>query len=104
MITRLGAGGFFPTGGISPRQEYTRPAAGQGGGVETRAYDCARFSTPAAGEEARVRDLTAQLASQLRVRPSRAELSHLQAQIAEGSYQPDAREIAARMLLMTGEG
>ena len=102
MITRLNAGGFFPTGGIPSRQEHIR-ISGQGTGTETRVYDSVRFSTPLVGQEARVQELTAQLASQLRVRPSRAELSGLQQQIADGSYHPDSREIAARMLLLVGE-
>ena len=102
MITRLNAGGLFPSGGIPSRQEHIR-ASVQSAGTGNHAYDSVRFSAPLGGDEARVQDLTAQLASQLRVRPSRAELNSLQQQIAEGRYQPDACEIAARMLLMTGE-
>ena len=40
---------------------------------------------------------------EVRTRPSRGELEELQAQIREGTYQPDAREIAARMLLIREE-
>ena len=51
------------------------------------------------GQEARVRDAVSQISTKARIRPSLHELEALKQQIREGTYQPDAREIAARMLM-----
>ena len=36
---------------------------------------------------------------QVRTRPTHAELAELKSRIANGTYQPNAREIAARMMM-----
>ena len=61
------------------------------------------FSTRLSGLEKRVQDLTARLSQEVRARPTSGELRALQAQVASGTYQPDARETAARMLLLCEE-
>ena len=50
--------------------------------------------------EKRVRETAGQITRQIRTRPSRQELETLRQQVSSGTYQVDAKEIAARMLLM----
>ena len=59
-----------------------------------------QFSSHLSETEKRIKETSGQLVQQIRTRPSRQELDALRQQIADGTYQADAREIAARMLLM----
>lgn len=99
MISRID-GGVFPAGGAAL---YRARPAGDG---RVRAVDCdqARFSARLSGLEGRVQDLTARISQEMRIRPTNGELRTLADQVRAGSYQPDAREIAARMLLLGEEG
>ena len=63
-------------------------------------YDQVQFSSHLSETEKRIKETSGQLVQQIRTRPSRQELDALRQQIADGTYQADAREIAARMLLM----
>ena len=47
-----------------------------------------------------MRETAGQITRQIRTRPSRQELEALREQVSSGTYQVDAKEIAARMLLM----
>ena len=47
--------------------------------------------------------MAAALSQQVRTYNTTGKIQDLQAQVASGEYRPDARETAARMLLM-GEG
>ena len=112
---------FGPCGGKGALKMFSRietsgmpPAAGMGccGGrplsdgrlqVSRQHYDQVEFSTRLSGLEKRVQDLTARLSQEVRARPTSGELRALQAQVASGTYQPDARETAARMLLLCAE-
>ena len=49
------------------------------------------------------RSMAAALSQQVRTYNTTGKIQDLQAQVASGEYRPDARETAARMLLM-GEG
>lgn len=56
-----------------------------------------------AGQEASpaFRDLAAALAHQVRTYNTTGKIQELRRQVTAGEYQPDARETAARMLLLT---
>ena len=62
-------------------------------------FDQACFSPRWEGEERQVAELTGQMSRQVCARHTAGEIARLQAQVQAGTYQPDAREIAARMLL-----
>ena len=68
-----------------------------------QSYDQVELSGQPQGQERRVHELAARLSREVRTRPSRGDLERLQRQVQEGSYQPDVREIAARMLLIKKE-
>lgn len=56
-----------------------------------------------AGQEANpaFRNLAADLSRQVRTYNTTGKIQELRRQVMEGEYRPDARETAARMLLMT---
>ena len=96
MDLRIDRDLFFPVG-----ERPARPAASaRPAGTGRQHLDQISFSARLSGLEGRVQDLTAQLSQQVRVRPTRQELSTLQEQVEAGTYRPDAGEIAARMLLL----
>lgn len=64
-------------------------------------YDQLLVSPQPAGEEGRIRETVTQISQQIRIRPTRNEISALQQQVRDGTYQYNPREIAARMLLET---
>ena len=55
----------------------------------------------AAGPE--FRNLAASLSQQVRTFNTTGKIQELRSQVAAGTYRPDARETAARMLLLAGE-
>ena len=61
--------------------------------------------TLSAGQEASpaFRDLAASLSSQVRTFNTTGKIQELRSQVASGTYRPDARETAARMLLLAEE-
>ena len=61
--------------------------------------------TLSAGQEASpaFRDLASSLSSQVRTFNTTGKIQELRSQVASGTYRPDARETAARMLLLAGE-
>ena len=78
------------TGG--PRApELARPA---------QPFDQFQLSAQPPGDERRVLETAARLSQDVRIRPTTGMLSALGDSIRSGTYQPDAREIAARMLLL----
>ena len=58
--------------------------------------------TLSAGQEASpaFRDLAASLSQQVRTFNTTGKIQELRSQVADGTYRPDARETAARMLLL----
>lgn len=66
-------------------------------------YDQFEFLEQPEGQEKRFRELVAQIAGEIRLHPTRGQLSQLKSQIEDGTYQPDPQEIAARMLLTVKE-
>lgn len=98
MFSGIKPTGAFPLCGASL---YNAPAAAA---EHTKAgqqvYDQFLCSPQPEGEEGRIREMTNQISQKIRIRPTRHEIASLQEQIKCGTYKPDCREIAARMLLM----
>ena len=88
-----------PAGGIPPRK--SAPQAASFRAAQAQTFDQLQLSAQT-GDERRALETAARLSQDVRSRPTAGELSALSASIREGSYQPDAREIAARMLLLGG--
>ena len=91
----------MPLSGAAPQKSVSSGA--QRLRKERLQYDLFELSQRPEGEEKAIQELVGQISREVRTRPSRGELEELQAQIREGTYQPDAREIAARMLLIREE-
>ena len=96
MSFRIDRSGFLPLGELSSHAvRRERP-----GEAAPPSFDQVRISARCSGAEARVRELTGQLSRAVRTRPAARELSLLERQVAGGTYQPDAAEMARRMLLI----
>lgn len=96
MVSPIYPGGTYPVGAVPYGKKIepeSVPASGQH-------YDQIQFSSHLSEMEKRVRETTGQITRQIRTRPSRQDLEALRQQVASGTYQVDAREIAGRMLLM----
>ena len=64
-------------------------------------FDQITLSAPAGQAEPTFRELAASLSHQVRTFNTTGRIQDLRRQVASGEYRPDARETAARMLLMT---
>ena len=91
MVSPIYPGGTYPVG-TTPygKKSESEPARTSG-----QHYDQVQFSSHLSEAEKRVRETAGQI-----TRPSRQELETLRQQVSSGTYQVDAKEIAARMLLM----
>lgn len=98
MFSGIKPTGGLPLRGISPYS--TRSTAAEHPKLEQQNYDQFLFSPAPSGEEGQVRSLANQISQQVRIRPTRHELTALQQQVAEGTYWPDTGVIASRMLLL----
>ena len=96
MVSPIYPGGTYPVG-TTPygKKSESEPARTSG-----QHYDQVQFSSHLSETEKRVRETAGQITRQIRTRPSRQELETLRQQVSSGTYQVDAKEIAARMLLM----
>ena len=97
---RISAGGAIPVGGTAPcgkKSESTAPVDA------AQRYDQVAFSSHLDETERRVKETVGRLSQEIRSRVTAQDLDDLRRQVADGSYQPDAREIAARMLLLREE-
>ncbi|HIS78152.1 MAG TPA: flagellar biosynthesis anti-sigma factor FlgM [Candidatus Caccousia stercoris] len=101
MFTGINFDRAMPLSGAAPQKSVSSGA--QRLRKERLHYDLFELSQRPEGEEKAIQELVGQISREVRTRPSRGELEELQAQIREGTYQPDAREIAARMLLIREE-
>ena len=98
---RIYPGGSTPVGGIAPR---ARKSDAPGGAPAGQRYDQVEFSSQLGETEKRVRETVSRLSREIRSRDTTQEVERLQQQVASGEYQPSARDIAARMLLLREEG
>ena len=96
MVSPIYPGGTYPVG-TTPygKKSESEPARTSG-----QHYDQVQFSSHLSEAEKRVRETAGQITRQIRTRPSRQELETLRQQVSSGTYQVDAKEIAARVLLM----
>ena len=100
-ILRIGAGTGCTVGGIAScsRNPDTSATVSQG-----QRYDQFQFSSCLDATEKRVKQAVGHMSQEIRSRVSAQDLEHLRQQVSDGTYQPNPREIAARMLLMKEGG
>lgn len=96
MSFRIERNQSIPWGELSP---HSAGSAQRSGGMAPN-FDQVEFSRHLSGMERRVRELTGQLSQQVLARPTSGEIAALREQVDQGTYRPDASEIAARMLLL----
>lgn len=72
------------------------------GAKRARTAECSSFDQISLGQESNpaFRSMAAALSQQVRTYNTTGKIQDLRAQVAAGEYRPDARETAARMLLM----
>lgn len=100
MMFRIYPGGSTPVGGIAP---HARKSDASGGIPAGQRYDQVEFSSQLSETEKRVKETVSRLSQEIRGRNTSQEVERLQQQVAAGEYRPNARDIAARMLLMREE-
>lgn len=91
--------GFSPiraAGGLRPAGagRMKKSAAGENNSFDQITLSGAQAAGPA------FRDLAASLSQQVRTYNTTGKIQELRNQVASGTYRPDARETAARMLLL----
>lgn len=100
-ILRIGAGTMGTVGGIA---SYSRKPDSSAAVTQGQRYDQIQFSSCMDETEKKVKQVVGRLSQEIRSRVSARDLEDLCGQVADGSYQPDPREIAARMLLLKEDG
>lgn len=96
MVSPIYPGGTYPVG-TTPYGKKFEPELTR---VSGQHYDQVQFSSHLSEMEKHVKETVGQITRKIRTRPSRQDLEDLGQQVSSGTYQADAREIAARMLLM----
>ena len=96
MVNPIGSGGTHPVAAAL----YGKKGEPESVRTSGQHYDQVQFSSHLSETEKRIKETSGQLVQQIRTRPSRQELETLRQQVSSGTYQVDAKEIAARMLLM----
>lgn len=96
MVFPIYPGGTYSVGTTA----YGKKSESEPTRISGQHYDQVQFSSHLSEAEKRVRETAGQITRQIRTRPSRQELEALREQVSSGTYQVDAKEIAARMLLM----
>lgn len=98
MFSAIKPTGAFPLSGHTGHSPLT--SAGQTKNiVERQNYDQFQRSVQLSDEQQHMKEAVSSLAKQARIRPTRSQLESLQKRIQDGTYQPSATEIAARMLM-----
>ena len=92
MVNPIGSGGTHPVAAAL----YGKKGEPESVRTSGQHSDQVQFSSHLSETEKRIKETSGQLVQQIRTRPSRQELDALRQQIADGTYQADAREIAAR--------
>ena len=87
--------GYLPLSSAQPRPVCAGRKTSQAGGR----YDQVSLSREGAGESRFLRE-AASLSQQVRTTNTPGKIQELRQQVASGAYQPNAQEIARRMLLM----
>lgn len=99
-ILRLYTGGGCPVGGTTPygkKSDTPAPAS------SCQRYDQVEFSSCLDETQRRIKETVGHISQDIRSRVTAQDLEELRRQVADGTYQPNSREIAARMLLLGEE-
>lgn len=96
MVSPISFNGTYPMG-AAPCGKKSEPERMR---ISGQHYDQVQFSSHLSEMEKCVKESAGQLIRQIRTRPSHQALEDLRQQVSSGTYQADAGEIAARMLLM----
>ena len=99
-ILQIYPGTGSPVGGPAPIGRKSSAAVPVSA---SQRYDQAEFSSHLDQTEKRIKETVAQLSQEIRCRVTTQDIENLRQQVAEGTYQPNPREIAARMLLLREE-
>lgn len=93
---RFSAAPIQTTGGVRPAGagRVKESAASENGSFDQITLSGGQAASPA------FRDLAASLSRQVRTYNTTGKIQELRGQVASGEYRPDARETAARMLLL----
>lgn len=96
MISPITFSGAYPVAAVpygkKSEQERTK--------VSGQRYDQVQFSSQLSEMDKCMKEAAGQLVRQIRTRPSSQTLADLRQQVSSGTYQVNAQEIAARMLLL----
>ena len=99
MFSAIKPTGALPLSGHTGHTPLT--GAGQNKNIaERQHYDQFQRSVQLSDEQQKIQETVSSLSKQARMRPTRSQLESLQKQIQDGTYQPSATEIAARMLMI----
>lgn len=79
---------------------YSGGHSGESARVHEGHYDQITLSTRPEQENGSFREMVADLSRQVRTVNTTGKIQELRRQVASGQYRPDARETAARILLM----
>lgn len=90
--------GAYPVSGTAAHSGLPTPTHGEQT-VKQPNFDQFQLSAQPNSREATVQKSVSRIIRQVRTRPTHAELAELKSRIASGTYQPNAREIAARMMM-----
>lgn len=104
MFSGIKPPGAYPVTGVTSAHPTTAAAgAGDHAARQVKNFDQFQCETQMSPEEIRMRQTVGRISQQVQIRPTRHEIETLQQQVQDGTYQPDVREIAARMLMISGE-
>lgn len=98
---RIYANGSCPVGSTAP---YNRKTDAVTTVLSGQRYDQVQFSFHLGETEKRVKETVGRLSQEVRARVTTQDVDRLRQQVADGTYQPNAGEIAARMLLVREDG
>lgn len=99
MVAPIYPTGIYSAGSIS---SYARKNGASSVKTSEQRYDQVQFSSHLDEMEKRVKETVGQISRQVRIRPTHHEIETLRQQVADGTYQVNPGEIAARMLLLEG--
>lgn len=93
---RIYTGGSCPVGNTA---QYNRKSDIVNPVFSGQRYDQVQFSSHLDETERRLKETVSCLSREVRTRVTTQDVERLQQQVASGQYQPNASEIASRMLL-----